>query len=367
MLSLILPTFNEAENLPELLPAIEEAMQDQNFEILIVDDDSPDETWRLAEELAKSRPHLRVIRRIGRRGLSSAVIEGFLAAKGEVLAVMDADGQHDAALLSRLHAAVIAPSIGADIAIGSRYMEGGSVGVWDERRHLLSRAATRISQRLCRVVVHDPMSGFFAIRRSVFMEVLPRLNPMGFKILLDLLVHVPRETRAVELPFRFGTRLHGESKLSARVQIEFLEYLWDVTVGRAVPLTFVKFCLVGATGVVVHLLTYTLASWLLREGGRLAAFEFSLAVLIAIEVAIVWNFTLNNAWTFARARLRGPALLLGFLKFNAACALGAVANYAVAEFLYERGGAELACVLAGALASVAWNYGVNRLITWKGA
>ena len=363
-ISVILPTYNEAQNLPTVVAEIEGALEGHELEILVVDDDSPDRTWERARELGREREHLRVIRRVGRRGLSSAVIEGFLAARGEVLAVMDADGQHDAHLLPQLLEAVTG---GADIAIGSRYIEGGSVGAWDERRHLLSSVATRLSQRLCRVEVQDPMSGFFAIESQAFAEVLPRLNPMGFKILLDILVHLPRGSRATELPFRFGNRLHGESKLTPRVQIQFLEYLWDVTLGKVVSLTFLKFCLVGSTGVVVNLLAYTAAAWLLREGGRLQRFEFSLALALAIEIAIVWNFTLNNLWTFAHARLRGTKLVTGFLKFNAACGFGALTNYAVAEFLFGRGWKEFTCVLVGAFAGVIWNYGVNRLITWRGA
>lgn len=228
MLSVVLPTYNEAKNLPELLPQIAAALKGIDHEVIIVDDDSPDRTWETALELVKDRSDLHVVRRIGRRGLSSAVIEGFLAAKGEVLAVMDVDGQHDVTLLETLSAAV---QKSGGIAIGSRYVEGGSVGAWDERRYLLSRIATRLALMLCRVKARDPMSGFFAIDRKTFQETLPRLNPKGFKILLDLLVHVRPDTPVIEVPFSFGQRKHGESKLSRRVQIEFIEYLYDVSFG----------------------------------------------------------------------------------------------------------------------------------------
>jgi len=362
MLSLILPTFNEAENLPVLLPKIEDALKDIPHEVIIVDDDSPDETWRVAQELSAHQSDVHVIRRIGRRGLSSAVVEGFLAAKGGILAVMDADLQHDLALLPQLYRTV---KSGVNIAIGSRYVEGGSVGEWDERRYALSRIATNLARRLCKVEVRDPMSGFFALNRSTFESTLPKLNPKGFKILLDFLVHVPKGTTAKEIPFTFGTRLHGKSKLSRRVQIEFLEYLYDVTLGRYIPLTFVKYCIVGTFGVVVHVAVYELLSSFLRDATGHSFFGFSLAVIGAIETAVIFNFLLNNIWTFSHIRLRGFAMISGFLTFNAACAVGALANYATAAFLFSQGAPDLLAVILGAFVGVFWNYTINRLMTWR--
>lgn len=362
MLSLILPTYNESENLPELLPKLEKVLKDIPHEIIIVDDDSPDETWRVAQELGHDRDDVHVIRRVGRRGLSSAVIEGFLSAKGEVFAVMDADGQHDMDILPKLYAAV---GDDAGIAIGSRYTEGGSVGEWDERRHLMSRVATKMAIAVCRVKVSDPMSGFFAIRRNLFQGIARHLNPKGFKILLDLLVCVPKDTVVAEVPFTFSTRLHGESKLSRRVQIEFLEYLYDVTVGRYIPLTFVKYCIVGGFGVLVHLGTYMTASSLLQEGEELSLFGFRVAVLIAIEVAILFNFYVNNIWTFAMSRLKGVQMAVGFLKYNLACLFGAVANYAVSSYLFALGWHDIAAVIIGAFTGVVWNYTMSRFFAWK--
>lgn len=362
MLSLILPTYNEAENLPVLIPAIKKVLSGIAHEIIIVDDNSPDETWRVAQELAQSNDDVHVIRRVGRRGLSSAVIEGFLSAKGDVLAVMDADGQHDVDLLLRLNKAV---EDGAGIAIGSRYTEGGSVGQWDERRHTLSRIATKLAIRLCKVKVKDPMSGFFAINRELLQNVVTTLNPKGFKILLDLLVHIPRDTRVTEVPFTFAARLHGESKLSRRVQIEFVEYLYDVTFGNYVPLVFVKYCIVGSFGVIINLAAYMAFSAIAREGGDLSLFGFGWSVLGGIEVAIVFNFVLNNVWTFSHARLSGVRAVLGFFKFNAACLFGALANYAVSSYLYSYGMRELASVAIGAFTGVVWNYTMSRLFAWR--
>ena len=362
MISLVLPTYNEAQNLPVLLPKVQAALKDMSYEIIIVDDDSPDGTWRVALHIAREQPHIRVLRRVGRNGLSSAVIEGWLAASGDVLAVMDADGQHDTDLLPRLTKAI---EEGNDLTIGSRYTEGGSVGSWDERRYALSRLGTKLAIRLCAVPVKDPMSGFFAIRRSVFEDALRRLNPKGFKILLDLLVHVSPETRVTELPFTFGQRLHGESKLSWRIQLEFLEYLYDVLFGRFIPLTFVKYCIVGSLGVIVNILAYLILERFLTDAAQIAAAGFSLAVLGAIEVAILFNFILNNAWTFKRQRLRGLTALNGFLRYNIACALGALANYAVSIYLFSVGTIPLLSVFLGALVGAAWNYTMSRILTWK--
>ncbi|MFA7681744.1 MAG: glycosyltransferase family 2 protein [Candidatus Peribacteraceae bacterium] len=362
MLSLILPTYNEAENIPELLPKIEEVLKDIAHEIIIVDDDSPDETWKVALEFSQNKQDIHVIRRIGRRGLSSAVIEGFLAAKGSVFVVMDADGQHDLELLPQLYHAVVS---GSGIALGSRYAEGGSVGAWDERRQLVSRVATKMALMLCKVKVQDPMSGFFAIKRTLFEQVVEKLNPKGFKILLDLLVCVPRGTKVTEHPFTFQERLHGESKLSFRVQVEFLEYLYDVTLGRWIPLTFVKYCMVGTAGVFVHLSAYYTISRFIMRSGDLSVAGFSASVLGATETAIIFNFLLNNIWTFAQQRLHGRAALVGFAKFNIACLFGAIANWAVSTFLFSLGWSEFLAVFIGAFVGVVWNYTMNKVFTWK--
>jgi dolichol-phosphate mannosyltransferase len=361
-LSVILPTYNEAKNLPVLLPKIVEFLRDVRHEVIVVDDDSPDGTWRVGEELGDRFEEVRVVRRVGRRGLASAVIEGFLAAKGAVFVAADADGQHDFRLLTELLAAVEG---GAGLAIASRYVPGGSVGAWDERRHALSRMATRLAQRLCRVPVADPMSGFFAVSRPTFAAALSGLNPVGFKILLDLLVHLPPGTTVREIPLQFGNRLHGETKLSRLVQLEFLEYIYDVTLGRRIPLTLVKYCVVGGLGVMVNAAAFLVASSLLGPVAQTTLRGFSIAVLVATETAIVFNFVLNNMWTFSLARLSGRRLIVGFLQYNAACALGALAGYAVSGFLFSRGWIGVVAAIAGSLVAAIWNYTMSRLVTWK--
>lgn len=217
MLSLVLPTYNESANVTEMLPKLSAVMKDLPYEIIVVDDDSPDRTWEIAERLGV--PNVRVIRRVGRKGLSSAIGEGFEAGKGAVLAVMDADGQHDANILPQLYAAVIDNH---GMAVGSRYVAGGSVGQWNEVRYLLSRTGTTLAQAACRVRVKDPMSGYFAIDAALYRSIAPKLHLSGFKVLLEVLANIPKTTIVTEVPFLFGVRTKGYSKLSFKVQRQFL-------------------------------------------------------------------------------------------------------------------------------------------------
>jgi dolichol-phosphate mannosyltransferase len=232
----------------------------------------------------------------------------------------------------------------------------------------MSKIATKMALSLCKVSVTDPMSGFFAIGRKTFEQALPHLNPKGFKILLDLLIHVPADTVVKELPFTFSIRLYGESKLSRRVQIEFLEYLYEATIGHTIPLTLLQYCVVGTIGVIVNLGFYVIAADILsRVGVGLsvpAVADFSVAVLVGVEAAIVFNFLLNNLWTFAQARLKGMNAFVGFLKFNAACLFGAFANYAVTVLLVSRGFSVIESVAAGGVLGMIWNYTISRLFTW---
>jgi dolichol-phosphate mannosyltransferase len=258
MLSLVIPTYNEAENLPVLLPRVTEALSGIPHEIIIVDDDSPDGTWRRAEELAMDFPALRVIRRRSERGLSSAVMAGFRSARGEVLAVMDADGQHDAGLLRKLCDSV---SARRGIAIASRYVPGGGTGRWNTRRTLFSRMSTRVVMILCRLSVRDPLSGFFAVDRVLFERLAPQLkHPRGFKILFDILVRLPRGTPITEVPYTFAPRMQGRSKLSLRVQVQFLLSLLDLIVERWARAAWVLFIIL----LIVAGVSFGVRAWNLR-------------------------------------------------------------------------------------------------------
>lgn len=219
MLSLVLPTFNEAATITSLIDMIDGVLQGTPHEIIVVDDDSPDHTWKVAQDIAKSRSSVRVLRRKGKRGLSSAVVDGFDMAQGDMIAVMDADGQHDASLLLALSASLKA---GSDLVVGSRYIEGGSVGEWVRDRRIISTLGTRLALLFSHAKVSDPLSGFFAMKASVYKKIRPALKPTGFKILLEVLAHVPDVTKVTEIPLIFRMRLHGRSKLSLKVHFDFL-------------------------------------------------------------------------------------------------------------------------------------------------
>lgn len=362
MLSVVLPTYEERESLPIVLSSLQQVLRGSPHEIIVVDDDSRDHTWEVAHTLSLDDPSIRVIRRVGRRGLSSAVVEGFLAAKGDVLLVMDADGQHGPVLVTLLHRTV---QEGADVAVGSRYAQGSDTGVFRGTRFALSQVATRLALMTAGAQTSDPMSGFFAVRREVFLAVLPRLAPRGFKILFDILVHLPPQSRVVDIPFAFQKRIAGESKLTPFVALQFLEAVYEIALGWLVPLSFVKYCLVGSLGVIVHLSAYLVFSSVLAGASALTVRSFSTAQVLATEVAILVNFLLNNAWTFRTDRLRGWRLLLGFLQYNVACAFGALANASVSVFLFLRGWSGIASALLGAVVSTVWNYTMSRATTWR--
>lgn len=217
-LSLILPTYKEARNLPELLKRVHATVMP--FEVIVVDDDSPDRTWEVAEGLKSSYPHLRVMRRIGKKGLSSAVMDGCDAATGDMLAVMDSDLQHDPSIVAELAKKI---GEGAVVAVASRYREGGGVGDWVRGRRMLSSFGTFVARKLPNVETTDPMSGFFAVRTDAYRLARPRLVPEGFKILFEVLAALPKGSSIAEVPLQFQPRLHGESKLSFAVQLQFVK------------------------------------------------------------------------------------------------------------------------------------------------
>lgn len=258
MLSLVLPTYNEAANLPSLLPAIGKALQGLPHEIIVVDDDSPDKTWEVAEKIAQTQPSVSIIRRRGEKGLSSAVVEGFNRAKGEILVVMDADGQHDMALLRKLYDEV---TKGADVAVASRYVPGGSTTDWRSDRKLASRIGTVLAKIVLPVAIKDPMSGFFAVRKDVYRSVAARLRPTGFKILFEILAHLPSTTKLVEVPMTFGLRTKGKSKASFHVMMQFVAQLLRTFIRRSLhflPWIIFLLCILGT------LLSFGSRAWALR-------------------------------------------------------------------------------------------------------
>lgn len=224
-ISVITPTFNERDNLAPLIEEISRDLAGTSFEIIIADDDSPDRTWEHAQEIANADPRVRVIRRTSQRGLGASVIDGFAAARGELVACIDADLQHDPSALPHMLQAV---DSGADVAIGSRYVGGGSTGNWNFARRMISRLATRMAQGFLGIQLSDPMSGYFVMRRADFLKVQPALDGRGFKILLEILAELRPRTIA-EVPYTFRIRHSGNSKLTSAIVFQFVAQLWRIS------------------------------------------------------------------------------------------------------------------------------------------
>ena len=356
-LAVVIPVFRERPNVAPLVARLDAALAGIAWEAVFVDDDSPDGTSGAVRAIAARDPRIRCIRRVGRRGLASACIEGMLSVSAPYVAVMDGDLQHDEAILPSMLAAV---ERGADIAIGSRHVEGGAAaGGFSATRGALSDAGTRMAQALLPVPVKDPMSGFFLLRRDMVEEIAGRLTGRGFKILLDILLTARRGLTVAEIPYEFRAREHGASKLDMTVLLEFGGLLLDKATGGAVPLRFVAFAAIGGVGVLVHMATLALLIGVFGAG-------FGAAQWGATFVAMTANFVLNNRITYRDARLRGAALWRGLALFYLVCAIGAAANVGVASLLVRDG--ILAWGLAGAagaLITVVWNYAVSSTLVWR--
>lgn len=354
-LAVIVPTRNEAGNIVCLLDRLDSALRNVRWEVIFVDDWSNDGTAEIVASLARTRPGVRLLRRFGRRGLSSAVIEGMLSTTAPFVAVIDGDLQHDEAILPLLLRAIADGRY--DIAIGTRYAVGGSTGNWSKGRVWISGLATTISRKLTRVAVTDPMSGIFALPQSRVVALAPRLSNIGFKLLLDILLSSSEPLRAKEVPYRFRTRNAGTSKLDTAVTVDFLLLLLDKLVGRWLPPRFILFAAVGGSGLVVHLG----ALWMLLGTGL----PFKSAQAIAVAAAIGHNFLVNNQLTFRDRRLRGMAMVRGLLSFYLVCGLGAIANVGVGAFVYAAHEPWWLAGIAGAIIGSLWNYATSSLLTWR--
>jgi dolichol-phosphate mannosyltransferase len=355
-LSVILPTFNERHNLPILVERIARALTGRDWEIVIVDDDSPDGTGAAARRLAEQDRRIRCIRRIGRRGLAGACLEGMLSSQARYLAVMDADLQHDEELLATMLARLQGGDV--DLVVGSRYCEGGSASSFTTSRARTSRWSSLLARRLLKVELTDPMSGFFMLRREVIDDLAPSLSPQGFKILLDIAASARERLRVVELPYVFNERRHGESKLDARVALDFVQLLVAKLSDNAVSFRFVVFCFVDLTGVGVHMAVLALLHAVFQE-------SFSVGQSIATAVAIGWNFIFNNALTYRDQRLVGRQFVGGLLRFEVICAVGAVSNIGIASLIYGNDGNWWVAGLGGAIMGAVWNYAVSAAFVWR--
>jgi dolichol-phosphate mannosyltransferase len=355
-LSIVVPTFNERDNVGKLYRKLEAVLTDVAWEVVFVDDNSPDGTWSVVRDLARQDSRVRCIRRVGRRGLSGACIEGILASSAPYAAVMDADLQHDETQLPKMLALLKGGQ--AELVVGSRYIEGGSADSFDSKRAGFSAFATAVARRMLGVAIADPMSGFFMIRRDRFEELAPKLSTQGFKILLDIVATAHGELKTVEVPFTFGSRLHGESKLDSMVALDFLGLVLAKFTNDVVSLRFLMFAMVGGTGLFVHLGTLFIALQVL-------GWPFAEAQATGAFVAMTSNFILNNFLTYRDQRLKGFAILWGLLAFYLVCSVGLFANVGVAFSVYDQEPIWWLAGAAGALMGVVWNYAMSGLFVWR--
>jgi dolichol-phosphate mannosyltransferase len=357
LLSVIVPTFNERDNVRALLGRLDRCLAGLAWEIIFVDDDSRDGTLDVLRDISRSESRVRFLHRIGRRGLASAVVEGILSTSSPFVAVMDCDLQHDETVLPTMLERLLATD--CDVVVASRYIEAGSIGNWTKRRLFFSQVATKLADLVLQSKLTDPMSGFFMIRRNTFDLVVRRLSNQGYKILLDILLSARPSLRVEEVPYTFRTRIRGESKLDSIVILDYLMLLIDKVVGHVIPLRFIMFASVGGLGLIVHLAVLAILN-------RGVDISFEIANSVAAMVAMTFNFFVNNVLTYRDMRLKGFwPIMRGLLSFYAVCAIGAVSNVGVATMLFQNNYTWWVAGVAGALLGAVWNYTATSIFTWR--
>jgi dolichol-phosphate mannosyltransferase len=353
-LSVIVPTYNERDNVPLVVALLRRTLEDVSWEVIFVDDNSPDGTAAAVRAIGAADDRVRCIRRIGRRGLAGACIEGILSSQARYVAILDADMQHDETLLVPMLERLRKGDV--DVVVGSRYIPGGSADSFTSKRRFMSRLSHVAAQMITKVDLSDSGSGFFMIRRDAVEGLAPRLSSQGFKLLLDVMTTAQGTLRPAELPYTFRQRQHGESKLDAHIILDFAALLVAKLTNDAISFRFLMFCFVGLTGVVIHMIALRVA---------IPSTRFEIAQVIATAVAVCWNFVLNNMLTYRDQRLTGWRFVTGLLRFQLICAVGAVSNVGAAAWLYGFGENWWLAGLAGAVMSAVWNYVVSAAFVWR--
>lgn len=355
-LTIVVPTYRERENIAELVRRLDDTLVGILWEVIFVDDDSPDGTSMVAKTIAAREGRVRCIRRVGRRGLSGACIEGILSSAAPVVAVMDADLQHDETILPQMYRAI---REGNDLVVASRYTGGGSANEGlSPIRKWGSELATRLASGFIGTQVSDPMSGFFMLRRDIVERHAVSLAGEGYKVLMDILWTSGKSLKIAEVSYRFRERLAGESKLDTLVTFDYLGLLFSKMFGGVLPVRFLMFGAVGVSGIVVHLLA-------LQYAMRIAHLPFAWAQFVAVVVAMTWNFAINNGLTYRDARLTGWRWITGLLMFYLACSIGSVGNVGVASWIYSFHATAWVAGLAGALMGAVFNYAISSALIWK--
>ena len=356
-LAIVIPTYNEQANVGPLVEKINAALGSINWEIIFVDDDSNDGTPEKLQTLALNDSRVRYIRRVGRRGLSSACIEGMSSTCAPVIAVMDADLQHDERILPEMLRELSTNNY--DIVVGSRYVAGAGISKeWTWFRQFISLFATWLGKRIARCEILDPMSGFFMLKREIHWQTIHQLSGKGFKILLDILASSPKPIHVKEVPFGFRVRVAGESKLDSNVINDFLFLLLDKTIGAIIPIRFILFTTVGGIGALLHLSVLLTCMQIFHK-------DFWVSQAIASTGAMLLNFSINNILTYSNRRLKGADFIEGVILFILICSVGAYTNVLLAQYLFQHKTAWWIAGLVGAMIGSVWNYSVSTQIVWR--
>ena len=356
-LSVVVPTYRESANVPVLFERLKKVLDGLPWEMIVVDDDSPDGTYVVAFAIAAEDSRLRCLRRVNRSGLAGAVIEGWLASSADFVAVIDGDLQHDESILPFMYAALAAKQ--GDLIIGTRVPDEAIPAGLSPTRQKLSNLGAWFFERIAGISVRDPMSGFFMTRREIVARLAPQLSPDGFKILVDVILSSEGTLKIAESPYVFRQRLAGESKLSPLVGLDFLGLVAHHASGGVLPTRFVLFAMIGGVGLVVHLIVLSAIIAVMGDRG------FDLGQLVATVAAMASNFALNNEITYRSMRYSGLSIVRGFVIFAALCSVGAIANINIASWLFQSRQVWWAAGLAGALVGVVWNYAASNTFVWR--
>jgi dolichol-phosphate mannosyltransferase len=355
-LSIVIPTFNEKDNVRLIIQKLRYVLSKIRWEVIFVDDNSADQTAQLIKQIGQKDFRVRIIHRIGRRGLSSAAIEGMLASTAPYILLMDADHQHDETLIPHMLTKLKRKHL--DLVIASRFTEDADQASMSYLRTQISRFANKISRSCIDYEVKDMMSGFFILKSSVIQNTAPYLSKIGFKILADILASSKNKLKIEEMPYTFRARHKGESKLDARVTYEFILLILDKLLGRLIPLRLISFLIVGSIGLVVHILTFLYLHFYL-------SLDFKIAQIISVLFAITSNYTLNNALTYFDLRHKGDQWFKGLLSFMLISGLGAMANVGLSFIMFDHSINWQLSLISGILVGVMWNYILTQKYTWE--
>jgi len=356
-LSIIIPTFNESNNISIIVTHLIKVLEKYKYEIIIVDDNSDDNTWKVVDEKFKTHPNIYCFRRIRHKGLSSAIVDGFMLSKGENLVVVDADLQHDVNVIPKMLKKI---KENYDIVIGSRYTNNKKVEDWNFFRRSLSLLGTKMSYLIQDSLTTDPLSGFFLIKKKVFLSVVNSMDIKGYKILLDILASLNKNYnyKIIDIPYEFQERKYGKSKLDGQVLLESIELIYSKLFGNFIPVNFAKFITVGSFGALLH---FTILFFLFKY----FRYSYSISLITSIEISIFFNYFFNNIWTFRFSTILGFENLKGILKFNILSGIGGLIAYLISINLFNLGFNWILSSFLGAFVASLWNYNLNRILTWK--